>query len=81
MTIQGRPSSSTTSKTVTTPGWLNLAAVLASRSVRWYSELLSAGLSVGGTLTSLTATSRSRSSSRPRQTVPMAPRPIGSRSR
>ncbi len=35
MTIHGLPSSSTTSKTVTTPGWLSRAAVRASRSVRW----------------------------------------------
>ena len=35
ITIQGLPFSSTTSNTVTTPGWLSLAAVRASRSVRW----------------------------------------------
>lgn len=35
ITIQGVPFSSTTSKTVTTLGWLSLAAVLASRRVRW----------------------------------------------
>ena len=35
MTIHGDPSSSTTSKTVTTLGWLSRAAVRASRSVRW----------------------------------------------
>ncbi len=35
MTIHGRPPSSATSYTVTTPGWLSRAAVLASRSVRW----------------------------------------------
>ena len=35
MMIQGLPASSTTSKTLTTPGWLRRPAVRASRSVRW----------------------------------------------
>ncbi len=35
MMIHGLPSSSTTSKTVTTAGWLSRAAVRASRRVRW----------------------------------------------
>ena len=34
MTIHGLPSASITSWTVTTPGWVSLAATLASRSDR-----------------------------------------------
>lgn len=42
ITIQGRPSSSTTSWTVTMPGWLSRAAERASRSIRWCATCLPA---------------------------------------
>jgi len=78
MMIHGRPSSSATSKTVTTPGWLSRAAVLASRWVRWKALARSSGSRLSLIRSSLTATSRSRISSHARHTVPIAPRPMGS---
>lgn len=75
MTIQGRSSSSTTSKTVTAPLLRIRAIALASRSVRVMSRRFSSSSMLEGKRSSFTATVRPSISSSARQTVPMPPRP------
>ncbi len=81
MTIQGWPLSSNTSYTAATPGWLSRPAALASRNVRVVNISRSGPVSPLMQCSSLTATSRPRSSSTARQTTPMPPRPSDSTSR
>ncbi len=81
ITIQGRPSCSTTSCTVMTFGWLIRAAARASCFRRAYRTRTSASSIPSGARTSLAATSRSSTSSTASQTTPMPPRPSCSRSR
>jgi hypothetical protein len=80
MMIHGRPPSVTTSYTCTTLGWDRAAAARASRSVRSHRASRSDWGMVGGSSTSLTATSRRSCVSEARQTVPMPPLPTGERS-
>lgn len=81
MTIQGRLSYSTTSWTVTTPGWVMRAAARASFWVRACSTTRSASATYSPAVNSLTATVRCSTSSWARQTLPMPPRPRTSPSR
>src|SRR4051794_12636897 len=67
---------STRSKTATTLAWLSRAASLASRSAR----IASGVIPPGATPIALSATVRPRTSSRPRHTAPMPPRPISASS-
>ncbi|OLT32629.1 hypothetical protein BJF79_35810 [Actinomadura sp. CNU-125] len=78
MTIQGRPPSSTTSYTITMPGWSSRAADRASRNVRAYSRAICSSSRPSGGFISLTATCRSSSRSRARHTAPIPPRPTSS---
>ena len=80
-TRYGRPSSSTTSKTVTALGWSRRAAARASRRVRSRSTSRSSSDRPCGKTTSLTATARPSTESSARQTVPMPPVPRGASSR
>jgi len=75
MTIHGRSSSSTTSKTVTALLLRIFAMAFASRSVRVISRRFSSSSMLDGNLSSLTATVRPSVSSSARHTVPMPPRP------
>src|SRR4051794_18613520 len=68
--------SSTRSKTATTLAWLSFAASLASRSARRASGVIPPG----ATPIRLSATVRPSTSSRPRHTAPMPPRPISASS-
>lgn len=81
MTMQGRPSSSTTSCTTTTLGWTTRAALRASRRVRSYSVATSASDRCGCVWSCLSAICRASTSSSARHTVPMPPRPTRSTSR
>ena len=75
ITIQGRSSSWTTSKTVTALLLRIRAMALASRSVRVISRRFSSWSMLVGNRSSLTATVRPSVSSSARHTVPMPPRP------
>ncbi len=75
ITIQGRPSSSTTSYTVTAPLCRIRAMAFASVSVRATSRCRSSSSTPPANRSSLTATSRPRNSSAARQTVPIPPWP------
>lgn len=81
MTIHGLPSSTATSWTVTTEGWSIRAAARASRCMRWCTVLCSRSPRCSGTRGSLTATSRSTTSSWARHTVPIPPCPSRASSR
>jgi hypothetical protein len=81
ITIHGRLSSSTTSKTVTAPLLRIRAIALASRRVRVISRRFSSSSMLDGNRSSLTATVRPSVSSWARHTVPMPPRPRTSPSR
>ena len=70
MTMHGSPSSSTTSWTTMTPGWLIRAALRASRRVRSYRRARSSSPTCGGTCSSFTATRRSSSASSASQPFP-----------
>ncbi len=76
ITINGAPLCSTTSYTVTMPGWFRRPAARASRIARWLIPIRCASSSPGGSSSSLIATSRSMSSSWPSQTRPIPPVPI-----
>ncbi len=75
MTIRGRPSTSATSCTATTPGWRIRAAARASRCIRSRRAASSGAAASVNVRSSLTATSRPSTSSTARQTTPMPPRP------
>ena len=75
MTTQGRASSSSTSKRVTTLGWPSRAIARASRSVRSQLTARSSGDRLPGSTTSFTATVRRRKVSSASHTAPIAPRP------
>ncbi len=81
ITIHGRPSSSTTSKTVTAAVCRIRAVALASRRVRTISRCFSASSTAPVIRSSFTATIRPSISSSARHTVPMPPRPSTSPSR
>ncbi len=81
MTIHGRSSSSTTSKTVTAEECRIRAVALASRRVRTISRCFSSSSTLAFIRSSLTATVRPSISSSARHTVPMPPRPSTASSR
>ncbi len=76
MTMTGRPCSSVTSCTVTTPVCRIRAAACASRCIRVRRSSSSAWEASVKARRTLTATSRFSSSSTARATTPMPPRPI-----
>jgi hypothetical protein len=75
ITTIGSPSTSTTSNTVMMLGWERPPSARASRMIRSRASAASWDGTPGGTFSSLTATRRCSTSSKPDHTVPIAPAP------